>query len=529
MSKPLAHSTRVPVPGFRAVRSADPDQVVETTLVLRRATEVSDEDVIKMGAQPPSERKYLTTETLAKMHGAKPEDVAIVIDFAHNNGLAVVEENLAGRTIKLSGPVSAMQKAFGVDLKIYENESHTRSYRGRTGEVHLPDELEGIVQSVHGLDNRDQAKAHFRMAQPKIQSRIEARAAAPKKPSSYTPKQVAAAYNFPKDATGKNQTIALIELGGGYKTADLNKYFKQLGVSPKVSAVSVHGATNHPTGNANGPDGEVVLDIEVAGGVAANAHIVAYFANNTDKGFLDAITAAIHDQKNRPSVVSISWGGPEANWTQQSMDSFNEVFKDAAMLGVTVLVASGDDGSTDGLTDGAQHVDFPSSSPFVLACGGTQLVASGTAITSETTWGGIPNDGASGGGMSGHFPMPSYQTGVVKQPGFTGRGVPDVAGDADPQTGYQVLVDGVSTVIGGTSAVAPLYAGLVALLNEDTGNRCGFLNPILYSNTSVCNDITKGTNGAYNAASGWDPTTGLGSIRGIDLLAKLPKAKGKAA
>jgi kumamolisin len=528
MSKPLPNSTRIPVPGFRAVRSADPDQVVEITLVLCRATKVSDEDVIKMSSEPVSNRKYWTHEQLTKSHGASPADVAKVTEFAHASDLAVVEENLSARTVKLSGTVTALQKAFGVDLKIYQNANGTHSYRGRVGNIHLPTALADVVESVHGLDDRAQAKPHFRVAPQTIPPRLEAMAHASKKFKAFTPNQVATAYNFPKGATGKNQTIALIELGGGYKVADLTKYFQQLKANPKVSAVGVDKGTNHPTGDANGPDGEVVLDIEVSGTVASNANIVAYFANNTDKGFLDAITKAIHDSKNLPSVISISWGGPEASWTQQSMDSFNEAFKDAAMLGVTVLVASGDDGSTDGVKDGAQHVDFPASSPFVLACGGTQLVANGNTITSETTWGGVPEDGASGGGVSQHFPVPSYQTGILPT-NFKGRGVPDVAGDADPQTGYEVLVDGSSAVIGGTSAVAPLYAGLVALINEDIGNRCGFLNPLLYSNKGIFHDVVQGTNGAYNAASGWDPTTGLGSINGTELLSKFKKSKAKVA
>ncbi len=527
MSKPLPHSARVPVPGYRAVRSADPDQIVETTLVLRRASEISDEDVIKMSLEPLSKRKYLTNDELAKRYGARPADVDKVIEFANANGLAVVAQNLAARTVKLSGTVSAVQKAFCVDLKIYQNAAGTHSYCGRVGVVHVPDALANVVLSVHGLDNREQAKAHFRMAPQTVPPRLKT-AHASEKLTAFTPRQVATAYNFPQDATGKNQTIALIELGGGYKAADLDKYFQQFGANPKVSAASVDGSTNQPTGNGDGPDGEVVLDIEVSGSVASNANIVVYFTTNTDKGFLDAITQAIHDQANNPSVVSISWGGPESNWTQQSMDSFNEVFKDASMLGVTVLAASGDDGSSDGLTDGAQHVDFPASSPFVLACGGTQLVASGSTITDEITWGGTKDDGASGGGVSQHFPIPSYQNGILPK-NFNGRGVPDVAGDADPQTGYQVLVDGVSSVIGGTSAVAPLYAGLVALINEDTGSRCGFLNPVLYANAGVCHDVVKGTNGAYNASSGWDATTGLGSIQGIELLSSFKKTKSKVA
>src|ERR1051326_1480843 len=529
MSKPLPQSTRIPLAGFRAVRSADPDQIVETTLVLRRASKLTDEEVLQLSSQPPSERQYLTPDQLSG-YGAQPEDIAKVSEFAHEHGLAVVDQNPAARTVKLSGTVTALQKAFGVDLKIYEDQTGSRSYRGRTGEIHLPEELEGVVESVHGLDNRDQAKPHFRMAAHAVQPKLAAQSAAQPRTSTATPfnpGQVAAAYNFPSGATGKGQTIALIELEGGYKTADLKKYFQQQKAHPKVSAVSIHGATNQPTGNPNGPDGEVELDIEVTGTIASNANIVVYFAHNTDKGFLDAITAAIHDQKNRPSIISISWGGPESNWTQQSMDAFNEVLKDAAMLGVTVLVASGDDGSTDGVNDGADHVDFPASSPFVLACGGTRLIANGSTITQETTWGGIPQDGASGGGVSQHFATPSYQNGIL--PGtFNGRGLPDVAGNADPQTGYKVLVDGVTSVIGGTSAVAPLYAALVAQINEKAGIKCGFLNPFLYSTPGICNDIVQGTNGAFNAASGWDATTGFGSIQGSTLLDKLTtKAKAK--
>lgn len=515
MRKPLPRSTRTPKPGFHATQACNPDQVVQVTLVLRRVSPLTDQDVMSLASQPVRSRKYLTPDELAKRYGASLRDLDQVIAFAHENGLAVVDHNLVSRTVRLSGTVAALQNAFGVDLKIYQNAEGTKSYRGRMGEIHLPEQLVDVVQSVHGLDNRDQAKPHFR-----ILSKVTANASGL---TPFTANQVASAYGFPTNATGKSQTIALIELGGGYKTADLNQYFKQFGAQPTVTAVSVDSATNQPTGSADGPDGEVELDIEVAGTVASGASIAVYFTTNTDKGFLDAITAAVHDTKNNPSAVSISWGGPESSWTTQSMDSFNEVFKDASMLGVTILVASGDDGSTDGVTDGQQHVDFPSSSPYVLACGGTQLVASGSTIKTEITWGGTANDGASGGGVSGHFPVPSYQTGILPT-GFSGRGVPDVGGDADPQTGYEVLVDGQSTVIGGTSAVAPLYAGLVALINQDIGSRCGFLNPVLYANPTICQDVVKGTNGAYNASTGWDATTGLGSIKGASLLTSLTKS-----
>src|SRR5581483_6765925 len=266
-----------------------------------------------------------------------------------------------------------------------------------------------------------------------------------------------------------------IELGGGFRSSDLQKYWKQIGLSNvSVTAVSVDGAQNAPVGDPNSADAEVVLDIEVAGGVAPGAKIAVYFAPNTDQGFLDAINAAVHDSVRKPSVISISWGAAESEWTAQAMDAFNAAFHDAALLGVTVCTASGDDGSSDGESDGHDHVDFPASSPWVLGCGGTTLVAKNGKISSETVWNGGRNGGATGGGVSSHFSKPSYQANInVPAPKGTansnGRGVPDVAGVADPNTGYSILVDGELGVIGGTSAVAPLWAGLVALLNQQLG------------------------------------------------------------
>jgi len=250
---------------------------------------------------------------------------------------------------------------------------------------------------------------------------------------------------------------------------------------------------------------------------------VVYFAENTDRGFQDALSTAIHDQLNRPCAISISWGGPESSWTQAAMESMDQIAAEAAALGITITVASGDSGSSDGVSDNANHVDFPASSPNVLACGGTSLVAAGNAIGSEAVWNDGAQGGATGGGYSSVFPIPTYQANAV-----TGnmRGVPDVAGDADPDTGYNVRVDGQAMVVGGTSAVAPLWAGLIAVLNQNLNRRLGFVNPQLYSmnQSAGFHDITQGNNGAYSAAPGWDPCTGLGSPDGAGLLAALQSA-----
>jgi kumamolisin len=263
-----------------------------------------------------------------------------------------------------------------------------------------------------------------------------------------------------------------------------------------------------------------MLDIEVVGAVAPAARIVVYFAPNTDAGFLDAITTAAHDTANRPSVISISWGAPEACWTAQAMTSFDNALQAAAAMGITVCVAAGDCGSSDGAADGADHVDFPASSPHVLACGGTSLTAANLAISGEVAWNDGASGGAGGGGVSSFFALPAWQAGLtVEKAGqrgpLTKRGVPDVSGNADPETGYNVRIDGSDTVLGGTSAVAPLWAGLIARINAAGGRTVGLIAPPLYRAPAAMRDIVQGSNGDYAAAIGWDACTGLGSPDGV--------------
>ena len=491
----------------------DPQARIEVSVYLRSRAEAA-----AGGIPAPDAQVSLTREQYAAQFGADPADMALVEQFARAHGLEVIEESLPRRVIVLAGTVAAMTAAFRVDLRHYEMRG--KAFRGRSGPVHVPEELAAVVTGVFGLDDRPQAA---REGHGPILIRAEAATA------SYTPVEIARTYSFPTSGNGSGQTIALIELGGGYQQSDLVTYFQNLDLTPPtVQSVSVDGGTNSPTGDPNSADGEVVLDIEVAGGVAPGARIVVYFAPNTDRGFLDAITTAIHDTTHAPSVISISWGGPESNWTSQAQQQMSRAFQDGGALGVTVCCAAGDNGAGDGVGDGLAHVDFPASSPYALACGGTRLEATSGTITSETVW----NDGqnsATGGGVSDSFPLPDWQTSAGVPPstnpgGRVGRGVPDVAGNADPQTGYQVLVDGQAYVIGGTSAVAPLWAGLIALLNERLGRAVGYLNPVLYQQIdqkSAFHDITTGNNNGYSAGPGWDACTGLGSPVGTGLLAAL--------
>jgi kumamolisin len=386
--------------------------------------------------------------------------------------------------------------------------------------VNVPDDMKDMVTAVLGLDSRPQARPHFRFRPPFQTARSESG-------TSYTPLDLARLYGFPS-GDGSGQCVGIIELGGGYSASDLSAYFSQLGVAqPNVVAIGVDQAKNSPTGNPNGPDGEVTLDIEIIGAIVPGARIAVYFTANSDAGFIDAVNRAIHDDTNKPSVISISWGGPETNWTSQSQNAFNEVLQSAAALGVTVCAASGDSGSSDGAADGQNHVDFPASSPYVLACGGTQLRASKSGISSEVVWNDGDQGGATGGGVSAVFALPVWQKGlsVTRASGgksaLTKRGVPDVAGDASPITGYDVIIGGTQTVVGGTSAVAPLWAGLIARINAAAGKPAGFLNPKLYGAKTAGHDITKGNNGSFEASSGWDACTGLGSPDGEKVAAAL--------
>lgn len=503
----LAGSERTPMRGAREIGPTDGNARVEATIRLRS----------RVGRKPVvhgAGRELLSRETFAERYGADANDMAKVEGFAREHGLTIREKSEPRRTVVLTGTADAMQKAFGVELKEYEHP--TCRYRGRTGPVYLPEELHGIVEGVFGLDNRPQAKPHFRRP---------AKAAT----HTYMPIEIATLYDYPSGVDGSGECVAIVELGGGYTANDLSNYWKQLKLTktPNVSAVSVGNGKNAPTGDPNGPDAEVMLDIEVVGAIAPGAKIVVYFAENTDAGFLNAITTAAHDTTNKPTVMSISWGGPESSWTQQAMTAMDDALQSAAAMGMTVTVAAGDSGSTDGVADGLNHVDFPSSSPHVIACGGTRIASTANSISSEVVWNDLSsNEGATGGGISDVFALPSWQNGVgvpaSANPGkHVGRGVPDVAGNADPNTGYNILVDGQTGAIGGTSAVAPLWAALMALINQSAGKPAGLANPALYQNKSDYRDITSGNNGAYSAGPGWDACSGMGSPDGTKLAAAL--------
>ena len=518
-------SERAPLASATPAGPLDTSERAELTLVLRRRAALP-ADVV---AGPT----VLTSDELAERYGADPADTDLVRQTLTGLGLEVTEVHPATRRIKVAGTLGGLSRAFGVRLQQVSSpdpvSGRSVTHRYREGPLSVPAPLAGIVLAVLGFDTRPQARPHFRSlgAGPAAQG------------TSYPPNQVADIYQFPAGTTGAGQTIAVIELGGGFTTSDLDAYFGSLGIAvPSISAVGVDGASNNP-GDTSGASVEVNLDIDVIGAAAPGATQVVYFApNDGDQGFVDAISEAAQASP-APIAISISWGQSEDSWTAQGRSAMDAAIADAAVLGITVCVASGDNGSGNAVNDGQVHVDFPASSPHALGCGGTKLLADASigVISSEVVWNETAsNEGAGGGGVSDEFALPAWQAtagvpsragGSTSTGGSSGRGVPDVAGNADPTTGYQIYSGGSPQVVGGTSAVAPLWAALISRLAEATGQRFGLIQPTLYAGVtpgasgSGFRDITSGNNGAYAAGPGWDACSGLGSPDGSALLTRL--------
>jgi kumamolisin len=532
---PLPGSHRYPKAAFAAVGPAPPGDAVRVVIKLKPQTEPPAASLV--GRLAPVQRPAQSSrQALAASYGAPAEALRQIAGFAGANGLTVVESSAEKRMVVLTGTVKATARAFGTELKIFQSAATGERYRGRVGPVLVPSALADVVTSITGLDDRRQVRRRHRFAARPA----EAPPAADLARTSYAAADLAEIYQFPQALDGTGQCIGILEFGGGFLQSDIDSHFGA--AAPTITVVQVAGAGNQP-GDPD-YDGEVTLDIEVASGAAPGARLAVYFAPETEAGWVEAVTNAVHDTVNRPSVLSISYGLPEFQsdgnlaWTGQTMTELNNTFAEAAQLGITVIVAAGDDGSSFG-NAGEVHAAFPASSPNVLACGGTSLPAGGR----EVVWSnGIraqgDGHGTTGGGVSDFFPIPDWQSrSTARIPlsattGFAGRGLPDIAANADPRTGYQIYFRGAPQAAGGTSASTPLCAALIARINQrmaqGPGGSVGYVTPLLYEGigASSCNDVISGSNdaldnlhGAYTAGVGWDACTGWGTPNGNKLAA----------
>ena len=501
------------------------DKALTVMLTLRRKMDMSPRFL------PLSQRRHLDVAQTADAFAPDSADISAVRSFARAQGLKCIEVNRAGATILLSGTVAKFNHAFGVKL-VHRRDKNSLPYLSHDQEVTVPGELRGVITGVFGLDTRSASRRPHRRAH---QMSGETIAPPPVTSKTRPPAEFASLYNFPRHTSGKGQCIGLLEFGGGFNPKELHSYFQSTGIKPaKIIVKGVRPGANDPQGKPGtlNPDTEVYLDIEVAASLAPDATIVVYFGENTTKGWLSTLQAAILDARHDLSVISISWGEAEQEWSLQAIKQIDDLFQLAAHRGITICCSAGDRGISE--YDGRPFtVAFPASSPHVLACGGTRLEVRGKSSRNETVWNQWKQFRlASGGGVSDVFPLPSYQQKANvplrrSADRLTGRGIPDVAANASSDTGYLIEANETRMSLGGTSAVAPLWAAHIARLTEALGRKIGFLTPVLYSPNAATSDalfdITRGFNGAnrthaFRARRGWDPCTGFGSPNGEKLL-----------
>src|ERR1700733_1828648 len=547
----------------RRIADADPDERLNVSIKLRRKRgHPTLPDQLYWSKTPPGKRTFLSRDEFADQYGADSKDLGVLLNFAKANKLRVIASSLARRTIVVSGSVKQMNRIFRVDLGIYAFPGG--AYRGREGRIYVPSSIAHIVVGVWGLDNRQAVRRHTVTSQDTPAGAV-----------ALTPPQVGQLYNF-KAGRGAGQTIGILEFGGGYVvrviggifkmtiTPDVDAFFQSVGLAvPKITPVPVDGVFNDPGNPLDpyNPSGEVLLDIDVAGSIAPEAHLAVYFAPNSVQGTIDAFSTAVHDAVNQPSVITMSWGGSEfspsessPNWNQSSLDAMSEIFAEAASMGISILASSGDDGANCEMSDGAAHVLYPASDPWVTGCGGTIITNVDGLHFDENTWNDKVLDpvygfigGATGGGFSRIFTKPKWQQHPKSMIRFPRRrGVPDIAGNGSPYSGYKIFVFGQAAQIGGTSAVAPLYAGFIATLNARLGFNLGYLNPSLYQAKlfpNVFRDIDDGRSNAvlyldlatfpvsiatspgFRSGAGWDACTGLGVINGAGFIERFIPAE----
>jgi len=534
--------------GSSRVGPLNPERRIDLTVVLAQKT-------LLPGPHPATQAsgdartfpaQYMTHAQLKDAHGAAPGSAELIQAFAKRHRLTVVEVAVHRRSIRLSGKSADVERAFKIHLEEFDHKGNR--FFAPSGPIEVPDEWQGVALAVLGLHNS-------RHSQPRRRSSL-----CSLEPSAKVT-ELAAAYRFPKDLDGTGQTIGLIELEGGFYLEDIEEFCSRLGIRlPRISVVKLGNSDNRPASHrathelmevlngslsmaAGAPESdtlipaqctaEVTMDLEILAALAPAAHIVVYFAPNDGQGLYHALSHAAHDQTHKPDVLSISWSFPEHTVSKEEIDSLEGVLCEAAHLGITVCASSGDDGAMNGSKHGSPSVNYPASSAHCLACGGTSGKITSTEVDNEVVWNakhfGI--HGATGGGVSVRFHVPAWQqhAQVPAAPNRKpGRGIPDVAGLADPRYGCELLMSGRVFASAGTSAVAPMWAALIARVNQALGLRCGHIHPHLYTlgreGHAGLRRIHEGNNGYYHAGAGWNACTGYGTPHGDALLAYLKSA-----
>jgi kumamolisin len=540
----LQGSHRPAAQNAKRLHEVDPNARVEITITLR-GPELPGPNALPKTAMSPKQ--------FAEKYGAKPDDADLVARTLETYGLKVEDVSLATRSMRVSGTLAQMEAAFQPKLGIYHSATQG-DFRGREGDLMVPSDLNGIITSVLGLDNRRVARRKATTVEPVSELTAKKKA---KKLKPLGPADLETRYHFPP-GTGAGQQIAIAEFDGGYFPDDLQAYCQKFGrpvpnvtiLSVGQNALTLNDILQLPSQQRKdelGASMEVMMDVQIVAGLCPAADIFVYFAPFTQKGWVDLLNKVISGNPAQPVTLSISWGLPEdsSDWSAAARNAINNRLQAAALQGITVCISSGDDGSGDEMTDGRAHVDFPSASPFTLSVGGTMLKGTATQNTEETWWvsPGRRNGhggGATGGGVSVFFARPQWQNVHIPSlnPGsIDGRVIPDISAlSGSPM--YDLIFVGHDAPNGGTSASTPMWAALIARINAllPAGKQQRFLTPLLYEQLAngktrgevSCTDITVGQNASnpepgkgYQAEAGFDAVTGWGVPNGIALLNSL--------
>ncbi len=484
---PLQGTHRIVWPGAVPIaQTGEGDVLLTAWLRPQRGGELDVGAAAALGETIPAKRTYSSRADLRRATACDSDDIARVQKYCKNFGLEVVRAHW--RSVTLSGPLENSVAAFGATAGIYQL-SDQRRFRHRSGSLHLPSEIAPIVRAVFGIHQWPRSHAIGALA-PKT--------------APLSIRDVRARYDFP-DSDGSGQTIAVLQFRGTFRFEDFSKSMQVQGITTQPPIVKRIDDAELMHDIETMKDVESAIDTQIAAALAPGAQIVVYAAPDDERGALDAIRTALFDEDHSPSILSISFGFPEYLWTPIALTILDELFTAAAMLGVSVFCASGDNGAEVDY-DGKPHVLAPASSPFAIACGGSQIVNTGDA-TNEIVW------ERTGGGFSDRFGVPAWQgaadSAAARYAVKSGRGVPDLAAQAMP--GYPVVFNETEFAMGGTSAVAPMWSALAARLNARLGAPIGFFTPLLYRTPpGTCFRNAPGTNGKFHSGTGWNPCTGLG-------------------
>jgi kumamolisin len=489
----------------------------------------------------PSYRHFLTPRQFAQQFAPTAASRTQIVRWLRSQGLRVLGTSTNGLQIRAEGSVSKLQATFGTSVYEYKKDNH--SFFANTGAISLPETVASQVVAVSGLASAVQ--------HPAVVAHVRARQTLP----GYSPSVLASLYDLApltsQGITGSGQTIAIATFGD-YSASDLATFDQRYGLSGSVTRVNVDGGAL--LGAKNGQD-ETEGDIEIVQGSATGANVLVYEApnsNTSNQSAIDLYSRIVSD--DRAAIVTTSWGSAEQQMSSADISALDQIFQEGAAQGQAFFAASGDYGAYDNAgngpgTDTQLAVDFPASDPWVTGVGGTTLQASGSQYVAERAWSDSSDSqhpAGSGGGLSSVARRPSYQSGPGASNHYSNgkRQVPDVAADADPNTGYVIYTVNSNDspgwgVVGGTSPSAPFWASFAAIVNQAVGRRIGFLNPTLYElgqkastfSSPPFHDVTQGSNLYYPATAGWDFATGWGSFDGaafVSDLKSLPAATATA-